>query len=197
MERFDRAVHRPMRWVQPKMLDMAYELRDGDAPVATLAFRVDWFRAVPGRDAAPGFERGDRDHVVGVVAEPAGKAQAMRVVRTESTIVLVPDEQIDLVVTRPVGIPEQFMYEWPAAPFIEGSAVRFVGRRDVPPPADIDGGVTTVHYDLLAVAPGAARVVVTPRLASREAVQPAVVLSITVRAAEATGACTSQRPRAE
>lgn len=39
MERFDRAIHRPMRWVQPKMLDMAYELLDGDALVATLAFR--------------------------------------------------------------------------------------------------------------------------------------------------------------
>lgn len=39
MERFDRAIHRPMRWVQPKVLDMAYELLDGDALVATLAFR--------------------------------------------------------------------------------------------------------------------------------------------------------------
>lgn len=115
----------------------------------------------------------------------------MRVVRTENTIVVVPDEQVDLVVTRPVGIPEQLMYEWPAAPLVEGSAVRFVRRRDVPPPADVDGGVTTVHYDLLAVAPGAARVVVTPRLASREAVQPAVVLSVTVRAAGTTGACHS------
>lgn len=112
----------------------------------------------------------------------------MHVVRGGSPVEIAPGEGVDLVVTRPVGIPEQLQNEWPAAPSIEGTAVRFVRRRVEPPPPDVDGGVTTLHYELEAVVPGTARVTLTPRPASRDAARPPVVLAVTVRAPAATAA---------
>lgn len=105
----------------------------------------------------------------------------MRVVRNEKAVEAVTGERLDLVVARPVGIPERLQVEWPAEPAIDGEAVRFVGRRvEMPPPED-DGGATTIHYELEAVRPGAARVTLAPKPASRDAVQPPVVLDVTVR----------------
>ena len=51
-----------------------------------------------------------------------------------------------------------------------------------PSPED-DGGVTTFHYELEAVRPGAARVTLAPKPAGRESAQPPVVLDVTVRGA--------------
>jgi len=106
----------------------------------------------------------------------------MRVVRNEKSVEVATGEGIDLVVTRSVGIPEQLQKEWPAEPSVEGRAVRFVRRRVDAPPPDVDGGVTTLHYELEAVAAGTARVVLSPRPASGEAVAPPQVLEVTVRA---------------
>jgi len=39
MTLFHDAARRPLRWVQPRMLERAFELREHDAVVATLAFR--------------------------------------------------------------------------------------------------------------------------------------------------------------
>ena len=64
---------------------------------------------------------------------------------------------------------------------IDGDAVRFVRRRVEAPPPEDDGGVTTLHYELEAVRPGAARVTLAPKPASRDAAQPPVVLDVTVR----------------
>ena len=124
------------------------------------------------------------------------QSQPMRVVRAERAITVAPGERVDLVVTRPVGIPEQLSWEWPEAPEVDGAAVRFVGRRVASPPPENDGGVTTFHYVLQAVAPGLARVILIPRPASREAAQPPVVLDVTVQAAGAGGADSSQQPLA-
>lgn len=123
-------------------------------------------------ESPPGGEKGPR---------------TMHVVRGSKAVEVAPGEGVDLVVTRPVGIPEQLQHEWPAAPSIEGTAVRFVRRRVEPPPPDVDGGVTTLHYELEAVAPGTASVTLSPRPASRDAAQPPVVLAVTVRAPGATG----------
>lgn len=90
---------------------------------------------------------------------------------------------IDLVLTRPVAIPSQLRCEWPAAPRIAGTSVRFTGRRIEHPPADVDGGVDTLHYGFEAVEPGLSRVLLTAVAASAEAVCPAVHLDLTVRPA--------------
>lgn len=39
MKRFDDAIRHSLRWVQPKMMTQAFELRDADELVATLEFR--------------------------------------------------------------------------------------------------------------------------------------------------------------
>ncbi len=115
--------------------------------------------------------------------EAAGKEAAkMRVVRNEKAVEVEAGEGIDLVVTRPVGIPQELRFTWPPAPSVEGDSVRFVRLRVVEPPPEDDGGVTTFHYELEAVGIGTARVTLTPRPASREAAQPPVVLDVTVRA---------------
>ena len=105
----------------------------------------------------------------------------MRTLRESGAVEAVVGERFVLVVTRPVGIPEQFQVEWPAVPEIEGDAVRFVRRRVEAPPPEDDGGVTTFHYELEAVRPGAARVTLAPKPASREAARPPVVLDVSVR----------------
>ncbi|MDX9736360.1 MAG: hypothetical protein RBU36_19680 [Thermoanaerobaculia bacterium] len=110
-----------------------------------------------------------------------GGPARMRVVRNEKAVETVAGERLDLVVTRPVGIPEQLQVEWPADPAIDGDAVRFVRRRVEAPPPEDDGGVTTLHYELEAVRPGAARVTLVPKPASRDAAQPPVVIDVTVR----------------
>ncbi len=90
---------------------------------------------------------------------------------------------VDLVLTRPVAIPPRLGCEWPAAPQIAGASVRFAGRRIEHPPADVDGGVATLHYDFEAVEPGLSRVLLTAIPASAEAVCPPVRLDLSVRSA--------------
>lgn len=122
--------------------------------------------------------------VAGLSCAPAGTegrgAVGMRVIRDEKAVAVEAGTWLDLVVTRPVAIPAQLRYAWPDAPSIDGEAVRFVRLRIEQPPPDVDGGVTTHHYELEAVAPGTARVVLAPRLAGREAGQPPVVVEVTV-----------------
>jgi hypothetical protein len=115
-------------------------------------------------------------------------AKKMRIVRSEKSVEVEVGSAVDLVVTRPVAIPSELRYEWPVAPSIEGGAVRFVRSRVEEPPPDVDGGVTTHHYELDAVSPGTARVTLAPRTAGREASPPPVLLDVTVRAAGATEA---------
>jgi hypothetical protein len=116
--------------------------------------------------------------------EAGGKeAVKMRVVRNEKAVEVEAGEGIDLVVTRPVGIPQELRFTWPPAPSVEGESVRFVRLRIEEPPSEDDGGVTAFHYELEAVRPGAARVTLAPKPASPDAVQPPVVLDVTVRGA--------------
>lgn len=105
----------------------------------------------------------------------------MRVVRNETSVEVAVGEGIDLVVTRPVGIPEQLQCGWPAAPRIEGGALRFVRRRVESPPPEDDGGVTTLHYELEAFLPGASRVLLEPKPAGPEARCRSVAVEVTVR----------------
>ncbi len=87
---------------------------------------------------------------------------------------------IDLVVTCPVA-PSPVRFTWPASPEIEGSAVRFLSARTDLAPPGVDGGETAHHYELEAVAPGRATVVLTPVAASREPVGRSARLEITVK----------------
>lgn len=107
----------------------------------------------------------------------------MRVVRDEKAVEVGAGEAIDLVVGRPVAVPQELRFAWPPAPSIEGETVRFVHLRIEEPPPKDDGGVTTHRYELAAVKPGTARVTLAPQPASREATQAPVVLDVTVRAA--------------
>jgi hypothetical protein len=106
--------------------------------------------------------------------------QTMLVVRNQKAVGVTPGTLIDLVVTRPVAIPHEHRFEWPVSPAIEGDAVRFLRLRIEPPPPDVDGGVTTHHYELEAVKPGTARVTLEPRPASVDSAHPPVVLDVTV-----------------
>lgn len=117
------------------------------------------------------------------IGEGREEGAKMRVVRNEKAVEVEAGEGIDLVVTRPVAIPQELRFTWPPAPSIEGKAVRFVRLRTVEPPPEDDGGVTTLHYELEAVQPGAARVTLAPKPAGREAAQLPVVLDVTVRGA--------------
>ena len=110
-------------------------------------------------------------------------AAKMRVVRNEKAVEVEQGTRIDLVVSRPVAPPSELRFEWPAAPTIEGEAVRFVRVRVEGPPPEVDGGVTTHHYELDAVHPGAARVTLVPRPAGPGTAPPSVVVDVTVRAA--------------
>ncbi len=112
-------------------------------------------------------------------ADQKGQAN-VRVVRNERAVAVSTGTVIDVVVTRPVAIPREHQVEWPASPAIEGDAVRFLRLRIEPPPADVDGGVTTHHYELEASKPGTARVTLTPRSASPESSHPPVNLDVTV-----------------
>jgi len=106
----------------------------------------------------------------------------MLVVRNQKTVEVTVGTVLDLVVTRPVALAAGLRFSWPASPEIEGSAVRFLRSRIESPPPDVDGGVTTHHYELEAVSPGQARVTLTPVAAGREASRPPVRLDVTVRA---------------
>ena len=117
----------------------------------------------------------------GVRADGKGR-QKMLVIRNQKTVGVTPGAVIDLVVTRLVAIPHEHQVEWPASPAIEGDAVRFLRLRIEPPPADVDGGVTTHHYELEAVTPGLARVTLVPAATGPEGARPAVVLDVTVTA---------------
>lgn len=110
---------------------------------------------------------------------------SMRVVRSEASVEVEAGTRLDLVVTRPVAVPFERQYEWPAAPTIEGDAVRFLRLRIEAPPPEDDGGVTTHHYELEAVRPGAARVVLVPKAADPSAAPAPRELAVTVRAAPA------------
>ncbi|MBK6404668.1 MAG: hypothetical protein IPF66_06315 [Holophagales bacterium] len=104
----------------------------------------------------------------------------MLVVRDQKAVEVAPGTLIDLVVTRPVAAPREHLFEWPATPAIEGDAVRFLRRRIENPPPDVDGGVTTHHYELEATKPGTARVTLTPTSASPEFAHPPLSLGVTV-----------------
>ena len=104
----------------------------------------------------------------------------MLVVRNQKAVGVAPGTVIDLVVTRPVAVPREHRFEWPASPAIEGDAVRFLRLRIESPPADADGGVTTHHYELEASKPGAARVTLASTSASPESAHPPVSLDVTV-----------------
>ncbi|MBK9376681.1 MAG: hypothetical protein IPN03_23930 [Holophagales bacterium] len=101
---------------------------------------------------------------------------------------------IDLVVTRPVAVPREHQFEWPASPAIHGDAVRFLRLQIEKPPPDVDGGVTTHHYELEASKPGTARVTLTPTSASPESAHPPVSLDVTVGAARANASPTPSTP---
>ncbi len=107
----------------------------------------------------------------------------MLVVRNQKAVGVTPGTVIDLVVTRPVAIPHEHQFEWPALPAIEGDAVRFVRLRIESPSPDAGGGVTTHHYELEAATPGTARVTLAPTLASGKSAPPPVSLDVTVAAA--------------
>jgi hypothetical protein len=104
----------------------------------------------------------------------------MIVIRNQKAVEVVVGTEIDLVVTRPIGIPSQLLFSWPASPEIEGGSVRFLRARIVSPPPGTDGGETTHHYDLEAIAPGKANVTLTPTAAGPAAPRPPVRLEITV-----------------
>ncbi len=106
----------------------------------------------------------------------------MLVVRNQKAVDVTPGTLIDLVVTRPVAIPREHQFEWPASPAIAGDAVRFLRLRIENPPPDVDGGVTTHHYELEASKPGTARVTLSPNSASARSAQPPVSLDVTVGA---------------
>lgn len=115
-------------------------------------------------------------------ADQKGQAK-VRVVRNERAVEVSTGTVIDLVVTRPVAIPHELRFEWPASPGIQGDAVRFLRLRIESPPLDVDGGVTTHHYELEAVKLGTARVTLAPTPASAESAHPPVSLDVTVAAA--------------
>lgn len=103
-------------------------------------------------------------------------------VRRQTVVEVEVGARVDLVVTSPVAIPFELRCQWPDAPAIEGGAVRFLGARFELPPPDVDGGVATHHYELEAVSPGQARVILTATAASPEAVCPPRLLDVIVRA---------------
>lgn len=107
----------------------------------------------------------------------------MLVVRNQKAVEVAPGTSIDLVVTRPVAIPHEHQFEWPASPAIQGDAVRFLRLRIEPPPPDVDGGVTTHHYELEASRPGTARVTLVPSPAGPQSPHQPVNLDVTVAAA--------------
>jgi hypothetical protein len=117
----------------------------------------------------------------------------MLVVRNEKTVEVSTGTVIDLVVTRPVAIPHEHRFEWPASPAIVGDAVRFLRLRIEPPPPDVDGGVTTHHYELEAVRSGTARVTLAPTPAGPESAHPPVNLDVTVAAAGTNAAPNASR----
>ena len=104
----------------------------------------------------------------------------MLVVRNQKAVEVTAGSVIDLVATRPVA-PSPVGFAWPPSPEIEGSAVRFLRARVVSPPPDVDGGETVHHYELEAVTPGRATVVLMPVAAGREPAGRPVRLEITVR----------------
>ena len=115
----------------------------------------------------------------------------MLVVRNQKAVEVAPGTLIDLVVTRPVAIPREHRFEWPASPAIHGDAVRFLRLRIEDPPPDVDGGVTTHHYELEASKPGLARVTLAPTPASPKLSLPPVSLDVTVGFARTNAAPTA------
>jgi hypothetical protein len=104
-----------------------------------------WVLLLPAACAGGAPERGRKPAVI--EARDGGTAEA------------APGDVIDLVVTRPVAVSEELQFSWAREPEIEGDAVRFVRVRIELPPPDVDGGETTHHYELEAVSPGRAVVV--------------------------------------
>ena len=115
----------------------------------------------------------------------------MILARNQKAVEVAPGTLIDLVVTRPVAIPREHQFEWPASPAIEGDAVRFLRLRIESPPPEVDGGVTTHHYELEASKPGVARVTLAPTPASTKLSLPPVTLDVTVAAARSKAPATA------
>lgn len=79
--------------------------------------------------------------------------------RDGATVEAQAGDVVALVVNRPVAVSEEHQFSWAKTPEIEGDAVRFARVRVELPPPDVDGGQTTHRYELEAVAPGRAVVV--------------------------------------
>lgn len=126
--------------------------------------------------ALPGHAEGSGSGV-----EKRGERMVIEV-RRQTAVEVKVGTTVDLIVTSPVAIPFQLRCQWSDSPEIEGGAVRFLGTSVELPPPDVDGGVATHHYQIEAVAPGEARVILTATAASPEAICPPRRLDIVVRA---------------
>lgn len=137
------------------------------AGVVRLLWRGLWFLLLPAACAGGAPERERRP----VVIEARGLA----------TVEAAPGDVVDLVVTRPFAVGDEHQFSWAKAPEIEGDSVRFARVRVELPPPDVDGGQTTHHYELEAVAPGRAVVVLRRLDPGPQAPSTAVKLEILVR----------------
>lgn len=89
-------------------------------------------------------------------------------VRNQPSIVVEVGAVFEVVVSSPVAVPFELRLSWPESPVVEGNAIRFCGKRVEYPPVDVDGGEMTHRYRMEAVAPGQARVVLSPMAAGGE-----------------------------
>jgi hypothetical protein len=116
--------------------------------------------------------RGDRP--AGTGSTPSGQAAAGKRERGEAAPAKVADVlvqgQTELpvkvgttlvrTVTQSRAIPPEHQFEWSPEPRVEGAALRFLEVRTEPPPPDVDGGSTKLHYRFVAVTPGRAGVTI-------------------------------------
>ncbi len=175
-------VRRAARRPSPRLRPVIPSLAVGRSTVATLV-PIPLVVLLAGSSGACADGRSASAELSAGIGEGGDEGAKMRVVRNEKAVEVEAGEGIDLVVTRPVGIPQELRFTWPPAPSVEGDSVRFVRLRIEEPSPEDDGGVTTFHYELEAVRPGAARVTLAPKPAGRESAQPPVVLDVTVRGA--------------
>lgn len=114
-------------------------------------------------------------------ATERGRKPAVIEARDGATVEAAPGDVVDLVVTRPVAVSEEHQFSWAKVPEIEGNVVRLARVRVEPPPPDVDGGQTRHHYELEAVSPGRAVVVLRRLDAGPLAPTEAAELEILVR----------------
>ncbi len=138
------------------------------AGVVRLLWRGFWVLLLPAACAGGAPERGRKPVVIEA--------------RDGATVEAAPGDVVDLAVTRPVAVGDEHQFSWAKAPEIEGDSVRFARVRVELPPPDVDGGQTTHHYELEAVAPGRAVVVLRRLDAGPLAPSAAAKLEILVRA---------------